>query len=182
MRRLIVALALALAACGGDSDTGAGLRLADFPSGWTQYGKREERTTCKSVAAAKETATDYDRSPDFEKREGLIAQSTVFRFKDEAAARAGFKTLAGEGTAECLAASLGAPRATRFDIAAVGDERAALRATVPATKGHPGGVFDLVFVRSGTGVAELVLAGVKFPFDQRLREQLTAKVAKRLNT
>jgi hypothetical protein len=182
VRRLIVCLALAFAACGGGEDTGVGLRLSDFPSGWTEYGKRDTESTCKSIVAAKQTATDYDRSPDFEKREGMIATSSVFVYKDEAAARAGFRTLAGEITAKCLAGSLGAPRATRFEIAAAGDERTALRATVPATRAHPGGVFDLVFVRAGNGVAQLVLAGVKFPFDAHLREQLTAKVAERLKT
>jgi hypothetical protein len=73
-------------------------------------------------------------------------------------------------------------RIPRSYFAAAGDERTALRATVPATRAHPGGVFDLVFVRAGNGVAQLVLAGVMFPFDAHLREQLTAKVAERLKT
>lgn len=181
MRRLIVVLALAFAACGGASDTGAGLRLADFPPGWTQYGRSGDESTCDSVVAARRTATADDRSPEFEKRGGLVATSTVYLYEDEPAARAAFETLAGETTVDCLARSLGV-RPTPFDIAAVGDEHASLRATIPPAKNHPGAVFDLVFVRAGHGVAELVLAGVKVPFDRRLREQLTAKVAERLRT
>ena len=40
--------------------------------------------------------------------------------------------------------------------------------------------YDLVFVRAGSAVTELIFAGVRTPFDARLREQLTAKAAARL--
>ena len=49
-RLIIVCVALLFAACGGQTDTGIGLALDDFPSGWTQYGgERQGLPTCKSV-------------------------------------------------------------------------------------------------------------------------------------
>jgi hypothetical protein len=180
VRRLIVCLALAFAACGG-SDSGIGLRLSDFPAGWTQYGAGKDESTCASLEAVRKSAAESHRSPVFEKREGLVATSTVFLYDDAAAAREAFKTLSSETTGRCLATSLGARAATRFDVAPAGDERLGLRATAAKTKSHPSGVFDLVFVRAGKGMVELVFAQLVEPFDQRLREALTTKVVGRLN-
>jgi hypothetical protein len=180
VRRLILCLAFVLAACGGQPDTKIGLRLDDFPPGWTDYGTSKDDSTCASIKTARETATTYDRSPDFEKRGGLAARSSVLLYRDEAAARKAFAALTGEQTRACLAESLGAKGATRLEVAKVGDERGGLRATFPAAKGKPAGVFDLVFVRTGRGVAELIFARLAVPFDQRLRDALTTKVVARL--
>jgi hypothetical protein len=175
----IVCVALVLAGCGG-SEPGAGLRLADFPSGWREYSDGGDDSTCASVVAARKSAAEYGRSPQFEHPDGLVATSSVFHYADEAAARDAFAKLTGQTTAACLAKSLGTARAARIDVPPAGDEYAGLRATAPATKDHPAGVFDLVFVRSGAGVAELVLVGLSEPFDQRLRGALMRTVAQRL--
>jgi|tagenome__1003787_1003787.scaffolds.fasta_scaffold20530975_2 hypothetical protein len=179
MRHAALCLLVAFAACGG-SDTSVGLRLDDFPSGWRQYGADSKKVTCKSILAAEKGADAHQRSPQFEHPDGFVVGSTVYRYADAAKAGSGFQALSGETTGRCLARSLGSAKTTPLDVAAVGDERAGVRAHVAATKKHPVAAYDLVVVRTGRSVAELIFAGVRKPFDQRLREQLTAKLAERL--
>src|SRR3954454_7712303 len=102
VRRLIVCVALLFAACGGQTDTGIGLRLDDFPSGWTQYGGSDKEATCDSAVAARKAANAYDRSATFERRPGLVATSTVYLYDDEAQAREAFAKLTSDATRACL--------------------------------------------------------------------------------
>jgi hypothetical protein len=177
---LILCLTFVFAACGGGAASEIGLRLDDFPSGWTQHETESDDSSCESIVAAKKTTTDYDRSPQFERRPGSVATSYVYLYASEAEARDAFAKLTSDTTSSCLADVLGSPRLTGLDVAAVGDERAGLRAAVAMTKKQPAAVFDLVFVRSGAGIAEVVVAGVFKPVDPQLREDLTAKVTARL--
>ena len=179
MRRLIVLIALVFAACGGQTDTGIGLQLDDFPSGWAQYGASDKDSTCESVVAAAKAAGARDRSPTFERRPGLVATSTVYLYDDEAKARAAFAKLNSDATRKCLAESLGTESAAKLDTAAVGDERFAAQADVAKTDKHPAATYQLVYVRAGRAVSELVFASLFKPFDPPLREDLTAKVAAR---
>ena len=179
MRRLIVLVALVFAACGGQTDTGVGLKLDDFPSGWTQYGESGKDSTCESVVAARKAASAYDRSATFERRPRLVATSTVFLYDDEAKAREAFAKLNSDATRACFAESLSAKGTQELEIAAAGDERAGLQVDVAKTDKHPAAAYQLVYVRSGRAVAELVFAGLFKPFDRGLREDLTAKVAAR---
>ena len=52
-----------------------------------------------------------------------------------------------------------------------------MQVDVAKTAKHPAAAYQLVYVRSGRAVAELVFAGLFKPFDRGLREDLTAKVA-----
>jgi hypothetical protein len=179
MRRAALVLLVLLAGCGG-GDSGSGLRLDDFPAGWRQYGADSEKVTCPSILAAQKRAAEHERSPQFEHRDGFVVGSTLYFYADEAKAGAGFKTLTSETTGRCLARSLGPAKTAPLPIPAAGDEASAVRAGLPATKDHPVATYDFVVVRAGRNVAELIFAGVRKPFDQRLRERLTAKVAERL--
>ena len=119
MRRLIVVcVALLFAACGGQTDTGIGLVLDDFPSGWTQYGESGKDSTCESVVAARKAASAYDRSATFERRPRLVATSTVFLYDDEAKAREAFAKLDSDATRACFAESLGTKGTQELEIAA----------------------------------------------------------------
>jgi hypothetical protein len=180
MRRAALLLLVILAGCGGGGDAKLGLRLSDFPSGWRQYGADSSKVTCASILDARKRAAEHEQSPQFEHPDGFVVASTVYRYADDAQAREGFKALASDTTGRCLAKSLGSATTAPLDVPAVGDERSGLRATVPATKDHPVAAYDFVVVRTGSGVAELILAGVRKPFDAHLREQLTATLAARL--
>ncbi len=179
MRRLIVLIALAFTACGGQTDTDIGFKLEDFPSGWTQYGERGKDSTCESVVAARKAASAYDRSATFERRPRLVATSTVFLYDDDAKAREAFAKLNSDATRACFAESLGTKGAQELEVAPVGDDRAGLQVDVAETSKHPPAAYQLVYVRSGRAVAQLVFAGLLKPFDKGLREALTAKVAAR---
>jgi len=179
MKRLLLVALVLLAGCGG-SDAKLGLRLDDFPgSGWREYGEDHNDTTCKSLVAAKDSAKTYAASPQFEHQDGLLATSRVYVYADGDAAHRGFVSLTSDETGVCLAKSLGDKAAQPVEIAAVGQEHAAIRATAPATDKHPAGVFDLVFARNGDRVVELIFIGLKKPFEPGLRDQLTAKVVGR---
>jgi hypothetical protein len=180
MRRAALVLLVILAGCGSSDDAKLGLRLGDFPSGWRQYGADSKQVTCASILAAQQRADEYEQSPQFEHPDGFVVASTLYRYADTTKASDGFKTLASATTGRCLAKSLGSATTTPLAVAAVGDERSGLRADVPATKDHPIAAYDLVVVRTGTNVAELIFAGVRRPFDQRLRERLTATLTDRL--
>lgn len=169
-----------LAGCGGSDDAKLGLRLSDFPGGWRQYGAGGKQVTCASILDARKRAQEHGQSPQFEHPDGFVVASTVYRYADADKASEGFKALSSDTTGRCLANSLGSATTAPLTVAAVGDERSAMRASVPATKDHPVAAYDLVVVRTGSGVGELIFAGVRKPFDARLREQLTAKLAERL--
>jgi len=180
MRRAALVLLLILAGCGGSDDAKLGLRLSDFPSGWRQYGPDSKKVTCASILDARRRAAEHQQSPQFEHPDGFVVASTVYRYADAQEAGAGFKALSSDTTGRCLAKSQGSATTAALSVSAAGDERSALRATLPATKDHPVAAYDFVVVRTGSGVAELIFAGVRKPFDARLREQLTATLADRL--
>jgi hypothetical protein len=189
---------LIFAACGGepaqpavDDKTiaqRAALRLEDFPPGWEQgdsNAKRTEPPGCPTVAAARDAASGRHQTPDFDSVKYSKVNSVVLVFRDEAKARDAYRGLAGQATSDCIVEGLGAGdlatgkvRAAPVTLAAVGDERSGVRVELPVESGKL--VIEFAYVRAGRGVVTVLFVNADAPLDERFRDDLTGKVARRL--
>jgi hypothetical protein len=173
----------------------SGLELEDFPSGWKKVGEGGgEDMSCNSVVAAQGMTTAHWTGDRFG-REILQSESTVYVFADEATARKGYEQLTSAETPKCLADAMaeglgrasgevkfGKTRTSSLQVEAPGDEARGARVMAPFTsRGVKGEVdADLVFARTGRGVALIAFVSAFEPFDESLRGQLTKTAVSRL--
>ena len=132
----------------------AGLKLEDFPSGWTQAEEGEEpaRVQCEQVSG-KATRLCY-------------VETVLHALKQR-------KDL-----------EVGDANSGRLSLDPLGDQRDAARVTVPLTTAEGVDadlIVDMVFVRSDRGLSLGLFIDVVSPFDNDLREQLTATSVGRLS-
>ena len=116
-------------------------------------------------------------------------------FPDEETATKGYEELASEVTTKCLTdalteglaseeeAKIGRVRTTSVTVEAPSDQSEGMRVAVPIT--GPGVSvevdIDLVVVRTGRGVVLAYFVEAMKPFDETLRDDLTATVSERLS-
>jgi hypothetical protein len=194
----------ATAARAGDADSDkriaqdAVLAVEDFPAGWTAADDSDaldnSKAPCDAVNDAKRSVTARANSPDFSNGETSQVANSVWMFADEAGAERAFAALAAEKTRRCFGKSLahgvddpkglavGDVHAARLSVDPVGDDLAASRLTIAATrKGVDFDlVVDLVFVRSGRAISLSMFLRALEPFDDKLRAGLTNTSAQRL--
>lgn len=200
---LLIAL-LALAGCGvgaaaqppGDAQIArrAGLTLHDLPSGWRLL-KPQRLIDCPAFRAARDSASASRRSQVFMSRDDLKELSgTIEVFASRDAARSAFLRLSVPGSRTCVAHALrhAVPRmagvrlrgvsdfVTRVDP--LGDQQSGARFVVTFTYRHRRVqvYVDLLRVRAGRGIASELYVSSGAPLDGRLRYDLTALTARRL--
>jgi hypothetical protein len=195
---------LALAGCGGaaaahgpgDAQIArrAGLTLSDLPSGW-RTRKPKRLVDCPAFRAARGTASASARSPVFMSHDDTKELSgTVEVYASRQAARGAFLRLTAPGSRSCVARTL---RRTVPGMAGIrvrgvtdfvtrvdplGDQQSGARFVVTVTYRHqrvPVYV-DLLRVRAGRGIASELYVSSGAPLDGRLRYDLTALTARRL--
>jgi hypothetical protein len=203
MRLRVVLCAMLVAACGSAAPDRAadrqiaeqsGFKLEDFPSGWKQVGEDGgDDKSCRSIVAAQAMTTAHRTGARFG-REVLQSQSAIYVFADEAAARKGYERIGSAETRKCLAdamteglgddsdVQLGTTRTSSLAVDAPGDESQGARLVVPVTgRGVDTEVnADLVFARTGRGVAIFAFISAIKPFDEGLRRRLTKTGVDRL--
>lgn len=179
------------------------LRLADFPSGWRADGQhKDSESKCAGVLDARKGFTARASSPDYTTiGADTLVQGGIYIYSDEQTATAKFAALSATGTRTCLAKELtddlkrqakakganftvGKTKTGRLPIGPIGDQRGAVRITVPldAQADRVDVTADLVFFRVGRAVAAMAFGDTFTPFDQDLRASLTSKVERRLTT
>jgi hypothetical protein len=173
----------------------ATLKLEDFPAGWTETEDPENlESRCKDVEAAKELASARANSSRFNQGQTTLVQNAIYVFEVEATAQEAFGMVSGEDTQACYSEAVtgafagqagietGEPETAPLEVAAVGDEHAAARVTIPiADQGlEVNATIDLVFVRAGRGLSLNLFVNALAPFDAPLRDQLTAATVDRL--
>ncbi|RKQ86163.1 hypothetical protein C8N24_4173 [Solirubrobacter pauli] len=207
MKTLILtslAAVLLLAGCGADAPKktdrahaeSAVLRLADFPSGWraAEQARTDIKSPCLAVEDAKRAVSGGATSRTFRRGESTQAESSVYVFPDEAAARTAFAGVSADETTSCFGAILAKSIASQPGVqfrklrlepiaqAELGDERAARRVIVSAVIDEVDLelIADFVFVRSGRGVSIQSYVDVLQPFGDELRDRLARATAERL--
>jgi hypothetical protein len=204
---LLVALALfgfgaelghALPAGARDSDTQSAKRslltLHDFPKGWVQDKSLDIAVKCPAFTAARRDASGVGISPRFGDGLFLEAESSVYRYADEAAAERALRAMTGRATQRCYidgvtkalkdgdATEVRTVRVQPLLLRRVGDERAGTRFVFPVTAA---GIkldvrIDLTYVRSGRALSLVFCLGGGNTFSRRLRQALIATQAGRL--
>ena len=173
----------------------AALKLADFPSGWTANENPENlESRCEDVETAKERTSARANSPRFNTGQTTLVQNAVYVFDDEPTAQEAFTLVAGAETQDCYSEAVtdvfaaqagvesGEPQIAPLEVAAVGDEHAAARVTLPIkAQGLEVNVtIDLVFVRAGRALSLNLFVNALAPFEAALRDRLTAATVGRL--
>jgi hypothetical protein len=185
----------------------AGFVLEDFPTGWQQGDEEDddqEEAPCPAIRDAREATSARAESPEFREGRGAQAQSIAYIYPDEAAATQAFagltsnesRTCLGEAIGEVLGESLGEqagpagggaevgePETSRVSTEPLGDEREAVRITVPVSAEgiDVDLVIDTVFVRVGRGIALPLFVDTFSAFDEDLKADLTSTVVRRLS-
>ena len=180
--------------------SGALLRLADLPSGWTASDDTDESsdTPCEQIKTAKAQTSARSNAPHFNKGDDTQVSDTVYVYADEDVAKRNFVALASQALRVCVGhqlgdgmkksvggkATVGKAATSQLGIDAVGEQSAGAHITFPlSTQGIDIDVnLDLVIVRQGRGISLLLLIDSFTEFDNDLRSQLTSTAAKRLQT
>jgi hypothetical protein len=179
------------------------LRLSDVPAGWkAERQPKDDPMTCPAVKRARTTLSARARSPEFgDPQEREFTQTAVYVYRDAATAHRAWVGLSSPTTRSCLAALfarglkqglaasagsatvVGTPADVAVRTAPLGDERAAGRITIPITvKGSTvDTTVDVIFVRSGRGIASNTFIGVGPLFDGQLEYTLHKLVVDRMN-
>jgi hypothetical protein len=179
----------------------ATLRLSDFPSGWEESdtSSPSQSAKCPGIRTAKDTATVRESSSDFNTNNGnTTADNVIYVYSDEAAAQAALAALTGRDNRKCIgkqAADLVKDAVKKENLqvrdvttgqvsvpAGVGDDRHALRITIPFTYQDTDitATVDYDIIRVGRGLDILELSDVLTPFDDDLRQRLARRSAARL--
>ena len=171
------------------------LVLGDLPAYWTSVDQGgADIPRCDAVRKVRETTTARGDSDRFAKGEGTGAQAAIYVFADEQAAEDGFTRLSSPETVACAADGLagelartstgtvGRAATAPLEIDAHGDQSDATRVTVPlSAAGIEADLhIDLLYVRTGRALSLGLFLNVGSPFDDALREQLTAIGVERL--
>jgi hypothetical protein len=181
-----------------DSDTASAerslLTLHDFPKGWGQDKRLDIAVVCPAYTRARRDATGVGTSPRFGDGLFLEAESSVYRYADEAAAKRAFRAIASRATQRCYvkqttkalkrggASEVRRIRVRQLLLRRVGDQRAGTRFVFPITAA---GIeldvkADLTYVRSGRALSLVFCLGAGDTFSRRLRQELIATQAGRL--
>ena len=173
----------------------AALKTEDFPTGWTASESSENlEARCKDVEAAQKLTSARANSPRFSQGQTTLVQNAIYVFEDEATAEEAFDQIAGEATQNCYSEAVtgafaglagvesGEPQIAPLEITPIGDEHSAARVTLPiSAQGLDVNVsIDLVFVRAGRALSLNLFVNALAPFDETLRDRLTAASVDRL--
>jgi hypothetical protein len=191
-------LSQALTAGARDSDTQSAKRslltLRDFPKGWAQDKSLDIGVRCPAYTKARRDASGVGISPRFGDGLFLEAESSVYRYADETAAKRALRAMASRETQRCYvdeatktlkdggASEVRTVRVRQLRLQRLGDQRAGTRFVFPVTAA---GVkldvkVDLTYVRSGRALSLVFCLGAGDTFSPRLRRDLIARQFGRL--
>jgi hypothetical protein len=215
---LLLPALLALGACGGGGSganaaddkklaDAAVLKLADFPSGWTEGPPPDDTdeaddpfTKCLGSEAKQLDANTSGEaeSAEFSRGEGTTANSFVAVLKSEDNAKSAIDIMRSQKLKDCfndsvgeeIEASAGAEEGVTIgdislkesSFAKVGDEATALQLSVPISAEAIEITFyaDVVFFREGRSIGGLFLGNLESPFPSAEAESLAKKMQARL--
>ncbi len=173
----------------------AALKIEDFPNGWTANDNAEDlESRCEDVETAKERTSARGNSPRFSTGQTTLVQNAIYVFPDEPTAQEAFALVSGAETQDCYSKAVtdvfagqagvesGTPQIAPLEVAAIGDEHAAARVTIPVkAQGLEVNVsIDLVFMRAGRGISLNLFVNALAPFEAGLRDGLTDATVGRL--
>jgi hypothetical protein len=173
------------------------LRLDDLPPGWTKADDETSptRSDCGRVEAVKARTTARTTSPRFNHGAAAQVSNSIYVFGDAATAEEAFSELTTRAARRCYSRAVtdalraepgvdvGRAESARVSLNPLGDQRRGSRVTVPVSaRGiNVDVVIDLVFVRADRGLSLCLFIGVVSPFDDDVRDHLTADTVRRLS-